>query len=426
MHRETPPVNGDERIGPAPFWRRCLAVALLLVAACAPVRDEPSLRFGVASFSADATPPLGHPLVGIKIKPTEVIEEPLLLKGIVLRDGDARIVLATLDWCTLSADAYDTFRRRIAAAAGTSPSRVAVHCTHTHSGPSGRPSEELLTRATEAAAKAVREALPGMRPFTHVGVGKAKVENFASNRRVPGKDGKILVRYSSTKDASLRAEPEGLIDPWLRTITFFDGERPIVRMHYYATHPQSFYGDGHAHPDTPGWARARLEKEEGIPNLYFTGCGGNVTAGKYNDGSPEARAGLIDRLAAGMRRSIADTRREPVKTLGWKTTEVRFAWRAGEKVPEPSEARPPIELSRLTLGPAEVLHLPGEPFVEYQLYAQGLRPDRFVAVAGYGNGSPGYICIDKALSEGGYEPTASRVGPPSEALLKAAIAELLK
>jgi hypothetical protein len=407
-------------------WTRLMAATLLLVAACTPVREGPPARLSAAAFSSDATPPIGHWLAGTKIKPAEVIEGPLLLKGVVLQDGDTRYVLAALDWCTLSDDAYDTFRRKIAAAAGTSPSKVAVHCTHTHSGPAGRPSDELLSRASDAAQKAVREALPEMRPFTHVGVGKARVENFASNRRVPGKDGKILVRYSSTKDAALRAEPEGLIDPWLRTVTLFDGEKPLVRMHYYASHPQSFYGDGHVHPDTPGWARARLEKEEGVPHLYFTGCGGNVTAGKYNDGSPEARAGLIERLVTGMKQSLTDTRRAPIQAIGWKTTEVRFAWRTDEKAPEPSEARPPIELSCLTLGPAEVLHLPGEPFVEYQLYAQGLRTDRFIAVAGYGNGSPGYICTDKALSEGGYEPTASRVVPPSEVLLKAAIAKLLK
>ena len=89
-------------------------------------------------------------------------------------------------------------------------------------------------------------------------------------------------------------------------------------------------------------------------------------------------------------------------------------------------ARPAVELSRLRIGPADLLHLPGEPFVEYQLHAQAAREDRFVAVAGYGEGGPGYICTDKAFAEGGYEPTASSVGPPTEAILKAAIEELLR
>jgi hypothetical protein len=68
-------------------------------------------------------------------------------------------------------------------------------------------------------------------------------------------------------------------------------------------------GGGIATPDVPGLARKRLEKEEGIPHIYFTGCGGDVTAGKYNDGSPEARARLVDALEAGMSRVGPPTER---------------------------------------------------------------------------------------------------------------------
>ena len=35
--------------------------------------------------------------------------------------------------------------------------------------------------------------------------------------------------------------------------------------------------------------------------------------------------------------------------------------------------------------------------MEYQLFAQRLRPDNFVAVAAYGELGTGYICTDKAL-----------------------------
>jgi len=397
--------------------------SILFVVGCGQVRDDDRPNLKVAYFQSDATPPVGHPVFG---KPIRVIEEPLLLKGVVLDDRGTRYVLAALDWCTTRTRAYEAFRRALAQAAATRESSVAVQCVHTHSAPfDGDITDEFLKESTDRAAAAVRDAVTRLGTFTHVGAGRAKVEEFASNRRVPGKEGKIRVRYSATKDASLRAEPEGLVDPWLRTITLLHGARPLLRMHYYASHPQSFYGDGRCHPDTPGWARARLEKEEGIPHVYFTGCGGNITAGKYNDGSPEARARLIDRLTEGMRRSVAGTVAHEARTLHWRIVPVRFPAMqvAGATCPI---VWPPIELSRLTLGPAEIVHLPGEPFVEYQLFAQERRPDRFVAVAGYGDGGPGYLCTDAAYGEGGYEPTASRVVPPIESVLKAAIAELLK
>ena len=77
------------------------------------------------------------------------------------------------------------------------------------------------------------------------------------------------------------------------------------------------------------------------------------------------------------------------------------------------------------LGPVSILHLPGEPFIEYQLYAQSLSTG-FVAVAGYGEGGPGYVCTDEACVEGGYQPGASRVCPPSEQRLREAIAEAMQ
>jgi hypothetical protein len=379
-----------------PFW----GLIFLAVAGCQAAR-------GVATFECDATPPPGHPLIGRK--PAEHVETPLRLQGLVLEDPGGRYVLASLDWCTMGPTVYPVFRRALAAGAGTLPSRVAVHCTHTHSAPFHDGVDpaflETMTRRLETAA---REASGRFRAFTHLGTGRGRVVEFASNRRVPGPDGGIRVRYSACKDPDLRAQPEGLVDPWLRTLTFLDGGRPLARLHYYASHPQSFYGDGSVHPDTPGWARKRLEDEEGIPHLWFTGCAGDITAGKYNDGSPEARAKLVDRLLEGMRAAIADTKVRPVD---------RLAWRVGQG------DWPPLELTRLSIGPAEILGLPGEPFVAYQLFAQGSRQDRFVCTAGYGDGGPGYLCTDDA--EGGYEPTASKVGPPAERRLQDALQRLL-
>ena len=61
--------------------------------------------------------------------------------------------------------------------------------------------------------------------------------------------------------------------------------------------------------------------------------------------------------------------------------------------------KPTVDITCYRLGPATILHLPGEAFVEYQLFAQSLRPDNFAAVAAYGELGTGYICTDKAFAE---------------------------
>ena len=86
-----------------------------------------------------------------------------------------------------------------------------------------------------------------------------------------------------------------------------------------------------------------------------------------------------------------------------------------------------IPISCLSLNDARILHMPGELFVEYQLNAQKLRSDLFVAMAAYGDYAPGYIGTEIAYGQGGYETSdrASRVASGVEKVLMDAVAKLL-
>jgi hypothetical protein len=246
--------------------------------------------------------------------------------------------------------------------------------------------------------------------------------------------------------------PEGLIDPMLKTITFARGGKALARLHYYASHPQTFCCDGRASADFVGLAREAVEQQDGVFQIYFTGCAGDVTVGKYNDTSAAAKAGLAQRLTIAMKAAIAATRFAPATNAIWRTCPLVLPLRA-EKTVMVSESRAwlenpaelegnrvykgamrlafadrinrPIEVSSLQIGAVNILHLPGEPMLEFQFFAQRTQPNHFVAVAGYGDCGPAYICTDKAIEEGGYEPGSANVGTGSEALLKNAIRALL-
>jgi hypothetical protein len=202
----------------------------------------------------------------------------------------------------------------------------------------------------------------------------------------------------------------------------------------------------------PGFARERLEKEEGVFQIYFTGCAGDVAMGKYNDRSRRARDELTERLYQGMRAAIAASSYTPVGTIRWRHATVKLPVRddAGRSLQQSraiaadpkrnvvrriraathlayaGRAERPLPLNLLEFDrSAAILMLPGECMVEFQLYAQSLCPDRFLAVAAYSDLGPGYICTEQSFKEGGYEPSASRVAPHSETILKQAIANLL-
>lgn len=253
-------------------------------------------------------------------------------------------------------------------------------------------------------------------------------------------------------DPDLRAEPEGRIDPMLKTITLAQDDKPLARIHFYTTHPQSFYGDARVCYDVPGFARQRLEEKEKVFQIYFTGCAGDVVMGKYNDRSPEARTQLTDRLYAGMEASVASTKTRPVDSFLWHTQPVVLPlkeepgydvaenralmeksetsdkdWvQAARRIVLADWLKQPIELGLLRIGPVDVVYLPGESVIEFQLFTQSQHADRFTAVAAYGDLATGYICEEKDFDQGGYEPSASHVMPKSESILKEAIRKLLE
>lgn len=434
----------------------------LVVGVVGQAEDGASLR--IATFDVDASPPVGSMMAyDPVVRPAEL---PLRCRGIVLLGAGEPIVLCAVDWIGIANKGHDAFRDGLACAAGTSRERVAVHTLHQHDAPGcDFLAEQLLNEAGTNLGRfegafardvllrldgAVRAAVAEPQPCTHAGWGQAEVKRVASNRRILGPDGKVrATRWTATKDAALQAEPEGVIDPVVSLLSFWNGEQPVAILSYYACHPQSYYRTGIPSPDFPGIAR--FIRSQAVPealHVHFNGAGGNIGAGKYNDGAKENRVVLAGRLAEGMSRAWETTKKFTVTPgdIEWNVESValppaahldesalrqslangadfadQLAWllrcRSGHR----------IELGLLAIGDVAVLHMPGELFVEYQLAAKQLRPDRHVAMAAYGDYGPGYIGTARAYKEGGYEtsPRASNVAPEVEEILMQGIRKLL-
>jgi hypothetical protein len=434
---------------------------------CASLRSRP-LR--LATFSADVTVPLGHGMMGGAWL-SKSIADPLEAHGFVLLGAEAPVVCVSVDWCEIRNDAYARWQTVLAEAAGTRPERVMITTVHQHDAPvADLEAERILRdrklagticdpafheRVVQAAAQALHASLRNAKPVTHLGTGQAKVEKIASNRRYVTPDGQVRFdRTSSTRQPTAIQADEGLIDPWLKTLSFWHGDEPLAAVSFYAVHPMSYYGSGEVSADFPGLARRRRQAETpGTKQIYCSGCSGNVTAGKYNTGARENRPVLADRLYQAMGAAWRDTRRQPVHGFGFRVEPLRLEPRDGpgftvtdlerkldtEPKPFPQclaalglswrrrvQAGRPIEVPVLDFGQALVLLLPGESYVEYQLAAQRMRPGSFVCVAGYGDGATGYIPTEKHIAEGdGNLSDWCWVAPGSEARLLTAIARAL-
>jgi hypothetical protein len=428
--------------------------------------------------------------MGGGISPAQEVADPLFAKGFVLTGAEKPFVVVSFDWCEIRGTSFEKWKRGLAEAAGTEPQRVLVTSTHAHDAPVMDEDAEKLLRDMEASgawkdipppdanapvqvasvcwpafndecitrvAVAVKEAMKHPRRITHFGVGRAKVERVASNRRFIRSDGEVSYGRGSRSGGNLEAKSadEGTIDPWLRTLSFWDGEEPVCALHSYAVHPMSVYGGGKVSADFPGLARKLIqEAHPATLHIYASGCSGNVTAGKWNDGDPGNRQVLADRLRDAMEKALKETKRVPLERIGFNValmplgarntiahTETILRKQLAEAVKpfDRSEAAMGlawyervkrghrVEVPCLDFGPAQLLLLPAEAYVEFQLHAQELRPDSFVMVMGYGECGPGYIPIERAWREKDSNLHGWAWTPPgSEDVMKAAIREALR
>src|SRR5262249_3017760 len=152
------------------------------------------------------------------------------------------------------------------------------------------------------------------------------VEKVASNRRYLDEGGQPRFdRLSATRDPKARAAEEGLIDPWLKVLSFWDGDKPLLALSAYATHPMSFYGKGGVSADFVGLARKRRQADDAeVFQTPASGCSGTVTAGKYNDGAADNRPVLADRLYAAMKAAWAATKRHPLREASFRCVPLKL------------------------------------------------------------------------------------------------------
>jgi hypothetical protein len=460
-------------LSPRPSRRKFLAQSLAATAVLAATRASAQpAGFRLAAFSADVTVPIGHGMMGGSWL-SKSVADPLFAKGVVLIGGEKPVVLVSVDWCEIRNAAFDRWRDVLAEAAGTDRQHVLVSSTHVHDAPVVDLEAERILKehkcagtvcdvefhevAVQRVAKALRDALKSDSPLTRIGLGQAKVEKVASNRRYLLPDGKVSYNRMSRNTNVLAAQAEdGTIDPLLKTLSFWNGNIPLAALSNYAVHPMSYYGGGEVSADFPGLARRRRQEDlPSVAQVYFSGCSGNVTAGKYNPGMRENRVVLASRIYQAMAEAWRDTKKVPLEKISFRSVPLTLEPRndlegftvAGSTKLLAADQKPftqclaamnlswrkraatgqPIDVPAVDFGPAQFLLLPAEAYVEFQLHAQAVRPDSFVMVAGYGESAPGYIPIERAWEEkDGNLHDWCWIAPGSEARMKAAIEAALR
>jgi hypothetical protein len=455
---------------PSSLWHTCVFLVAFVVGVYHPP-EATADEFRLSVFTVDVTIPLNHRCMGVLPTKSKVIVDPLYAHGFVLQSKAPAIVLCAVDWCEIRNDSYDQWRKALAEAADTTMDRVLVSSLHQHDAPVvDAGAERLLSQVglagelfdtefhnqtVQRVAQAVSESLQHSQPITHLGMGQAAVQRIASNRRVVLPDGTVSFGRGSRSgsDPIHQQAPVGQIDPNLKTLSFWNNDQPVLALHAYATHPMSYYGRGEVTSDFVGLARAKRQRDDfSVHQIYLSGCSGDVTAGKFNEGTPEHRQALTQRLYEAMVAAWKNTRRVPLTTIDFRktslnlemhpsqrvdierlqqqlknetlTTEARILAAMGLASHERLQKKRAIDFPCVDLGEAQVVLFPGEAFVGYQLLAQKMAPKNFVVSVGYGECWPGYIPTDREFNDG-FDDSWLWAAPGSEDRIRKALKQVL-
>lgn len=406
----------------------------------------------LAGFAVQAIkPPLGVAMAGFAARKGGSIgtHDELSVHAMVLKSGPKCAVVVSMDLVEAPDDLVERVRKRVSAATDIPEGAILIGATHTHSGPlvSGRfgATEEsaVIDQIEEATVNAILSAREYLKPV-RIKVDSNTVLDVAKNRR------------------SLEPSP----DPEVNFVGFYSEEVLVGCLVNFPLHATVLGAENRLlTADYPGYLRNTIQKAHpDCCTLFLNGAAGDINIGYSADASAlgevfdfrtfEKAAEVGGKLGAAVVEGLAIAEWAKDVTLEVRNSKVSLSLK---KLPSVAELNGEIErkagvaerlrsqgtdgtavakaeitkiyleclrdsmlrrgidghkelampIQAIRVGPAVLVGIPGELFVELGLRIKQSRQDLRVFVAGYANGSWGYLPTAEAFKLGGYEVETS-------------------
>jgi neutral ceramidase len=440
------------------------------------------LRCGVGVI--DITPPVGYRMAGSYHEQlSEGVHDPLMAKVLVLEQDDCRIVIATVDLCSIGREASDPLRAAIANAASVPVDHTMIWASHTHGGPEyygslrdlqhqarldrdGKDDAEpidYLKQLEERLATATSDAVDSLKQVA-VHATTAIVPDLAHNRRFLCQDG--TVRFNPPRRDPSLVKPAGPVDDRATFVEFTPGDANAATTILW-TFPMhtAIHGGPLFSADYPGVVQESIGHDgpRRCVTLFGEGTAGDINHIDFlSDRSPpdpqQAGQRIADAILAARsnapsipaRRLRTISRRFPLPLR--HTTPDAQAWArdlfASRIVPEPAflrlvDAYRELNTQRLRdrekgdMLQAEVqgvaiddqlaiVALPHEVFVQLGMMIRQQSPFATTLVVSLSNDLDFYVPTARGYVEGSYEVTTSSLQPGSGELLVSAALQVLQ
>ncbi len=217
-----------------------------------------------------------------KDQPTDMVNDPLYAKVLVLDDGKTRAVVITMDIINISLPALAEIRNGIQKELKIDGNNVMVNASHNH-WVNDQLADDYVSRTINAAKEASAKMVP-----VKAGGGEGIEKRISMNRRLLLKNGKEWTVRRATpepQDDMVQGIAEGF-DPEIGILRIdrTDG-KPLAVLYTFADHNYTGVPNRSATAGFPGFASKVIEENlgNGAVALFMQGAAGDVTPILYKD-----------------------------------------------------------------------------------------------------------------------------------------------
>ena len=439
-----------------------------------------TLQAGFARVNV--TPMIGIPLNGYFVdRLADGVLDELEINALAIATGDERVLLLSIDSCSIATYVLDEARATISARTAIPREAIYIHTTHSHTTPYADPKHPRLPDGTADLVQEYKTFL--LRRFSDVSaMAVADLKEARMGYGIGNAPGVAFVRRFRMKDGSIKTNPGvhnpdivapvGEVDERVNVLRFDRVGADSIALLNVGNHPDTV-GGCKISADWPGFARRSLEKAiDGVKCIFFNGAQGDVnhvnvhpTKGDFNDLAVDfddvsrgyGHARHMGRVVAAGAMQVwdkvtytdVDSIRFANKTVGVPSNmpeerdlplahqyaDLHNAGKDGE-IPytgmmlttvvaealrmvrlEKGPESFPMTFSALSIGNVAFFGVPGEPFNGIGRAVKESEGWDMVLPTCLTNGSEGYFPMKDAYDEGGYEARSSN--------FKSGVAELI-
>jgi len=379
-------------------------------------------RIGVSQVNITPEQPVIMSGYDARKTPSTGIHDSLFASALFFTCEQNKALLITADLIGFPTLFVDTLKRMIAEKTRISSDNIMIIAEHNHGGPAIHVYETKLPQANEEYIRSLKEkmvtlAVDAMKNpvLFQMGIGKGSC-NLNINRRAVFSDGGVW----------LGRNPDGPCDHDLVVVKFVDEKNNLIAaLVNWPCHGTA--GGQENYEITGDWpaSAARYIKKLAAKNIVVAvtaGASANINPiyGPGNDFNEVEAIGYHVGYEAW--KTLRQTETFPVKSLEFLNTSLshpgKKMWK--DQFPqnsEPSGSDVQIRITGMKLDGLVLCGISGELMTEMGMEIKNNSPYSSTVIITHCNGSSGYICTDKAFTEGGYEVKVSHLMPGIEKLL---------